>query len=84
MNNDPFDHIATGHMDRNGQMLHAGDMLEVTVRPHYIGTDYDKEPTQRAQILWTSSGWTLRFIRTGGIEPLNNYHANELLKHLEQ
>ena len=72
-----LNHIATGHLDRDGRMIKEGDTVLVTVRPHYIKTDYSKEPTRQAQVTWTD-GWTLIY----GLqeqEPLNNYNSEELL-----
>ena len=76
-NMEGINHIPTGHLDRNGQMIREGDTVQVTVRPHYIKTDYSKEPTRQAQVTWTD-GWTLIY----GLqeqEPLNNYGSQELL-----
>lgn len=73
-----INHIPTGHLDRNGRMIKEGDTVLVTVRPHYIKTDYSKEPTRQAQVTWTADGWTLIY----GLqeqEPLNNYNSKELL-----
>ena len=72
--------IPTGHLDRNGQMIFEGDDVLVTVRPHYIKTDYSKERARKAQVLWSGEGWALYY----GLqeqEPLNNYDSQELLKH---
>ena len=72
-----INHIPTGHLDRNGQMIHEGDTVLVTKRPHYIKTDYDKEPAVEATVSWTDS-WTL-FYNLQEQEPLNNYDSKELL-----
>lgn len=70
--------ISTGHLDRKGRMIHRHDRVDVTLRPHYINTDYDKAPTRPAHILWVGGVWLLRF-GDGTTEPLNHYSQNELL-----
>jgi hypothetical protein len=61
-------------------MICEGDDVLVTVRPHYIKTDYSKEPTRKAQVLWNGDGWAL-YYDLQEQEPLNNYDSQELLKH---
>ncbi len=74
-----IDNIPTGHLDREKQMICEGDTVLVTIRPHFIKTDYTKEPTRAAQVAWVGDGWVL-FYNLYEQEPLNNYHSEELLK----
>ncbi len=72
-----INHIPTGHLDREGRMIHEGDTVLVTRRPHYIKTDYTKEPTREATVRWTDA-WTI-YYDLQEQEPLNNYNSKELL-----
>ena len=68
---------ATGHIDRDGRMIHRHDEVAVTRRPHYINTDYDAEPARRARVLWVGRKWLLYF-ENRATEDLNNYGQKEL------
>ena len=68
---------ATGHIDRDGRMIHRHDKVAVTRRPHYINTDYDAAPAAPAHVLWVGRKWLLRF-ENGATEELNNYGQKEL------
>lgn len=68
---------ATGHIDRDGRMIHRHDEVAVTRRPHYINTNYETEPARRARVLWVGRKWLLYF-ENGATEDLNNYGQKEL------
>lgn len=70
-------HQATGHLDRNGEMIHRHDTVQVVRRPHYIQEDYSTLPTREARVLWVGKAWLLWY---GGreTEPLNSYSCKEL------
>ncbi len=67
---------ATGHLDRNGRMIHRHDTLRIY--RHRSG-DQPGVPPHIAHVIWVGSSWLLYF-GSGQAERLNNYTSRELEK----